>query len=94
VSGNFFTALGTEAVIGRALLPDDDREDSLVGAAVISHGFWQRRFGGDPAVVGQEIAVNGTPAVIVGVLQKGFFGVNPAWCPDITLPLAKHRMVG
>jgi predicted permease len=94
VSGNFFAALGTQAVIGRVLVPEDDRENAPAGAAVLSHGFWQRRFGADPAVVGQAIAVNGTPAVVVGVLQKGFCGVDPARCPDIVLPLARHQIVG
>jgi len=94
VSGNYFSTLGTQAIVGRTLIPEDDRENPLTVAAVISHPYWQRNFGSDPAIVGQQIAVNGKPAVIVGVLPKGFCGVNPAWCPDVMLPLAVHEILG
>ena len=94
VSGNYFRTLGTQAVIGRVLVPEDDQAGALSCATVISHGFWQRTFGADPGILGRTIAVNGKPAVIVGVLPRGFCGVNPAWCPDIMLPIAVHEILG
>src|SRR5712692_3350213 len=71
VSGNFFDVLGARALVGRTLRADDDR----VGASrvvVLGHGLWQRRFGGDPAVVGRRIVVDGTPMEVVGVMPPAF----------------------
>src|SRR5262245_17217749 len=56
VSGEYFDVLGVRAAPGRALRPDDERDASPV--AVISHGFWQRRFGGDQAIVGRRVTLN------------------------------------
>ena len=55
VSGDFFSTLGLKAILGRTLVPDDDR-DGASGVAMISHGFWQRRFGQDPSVIGKTIS--------------------------------------
>jgi predicted permease len=66
-----FAALGIEAAFGRVLLPEDD----AVGAppvTMLSHAIWQSRFGADPAVIGQEAILNGTPYTIVGVMPRGF----------------------
>lgn len=85
VSGDFFEALGVKAALGRLLTPADDRLDSSVDgltAAVISHGLWQRVFGGEATVLGQTLAVGSTlgrPAVrfsIVGVLPREFKGLT------------------
>jgi len=86
VSGTFFPALGVQPILGRALAPDDDR----LGAspvAVISYGYWQRRFGRDPAVVGRAITVNRVPVTIVGVSPPEFYGVQPGRSVDVWLPL-------
>src|SRR5438094_3767907 len=72
VSGTFFPTLGVQPVLGRALTPDDDR----IGAspvAVISYGYWERRFGRDPAILGRMIAVNSVPVTIVGVSPPEFY---------------------
>jgi len=93
VTGAFFAALGAPAMLGRTLTPEDD-QDSLVYAdgqwepssqvvAVISHGFWQRRFGADPAVVGKTITIDNGPVTIVGVTAPGFFGIQPGENPDL-----------
>jgi predicted permease len=71
VTGNFFPVLGTPPVHGRTLLPSDD----VPGAApvmVISHGLWQRRFGGSPAAVGHTFEMNGKRFSVVGVMPRGF----------------------
>ena len=93
VSGNYFTALGTNALLGRTLAPEDDRPTELASAGVLSYGYWQRVFGGDPGVLGQTIAVNGTQVVLVGVLPRGWFGIEPDWCPDVILPMALQPVV-
>jgi predicted permease len=72
VSGGYFQLLGTRPVLGRALTPEDD----VVGAApvvVLSHGAWQRYFGGDPRVVGGRVVMHetGVAHTIVGVMPLG-----------------------
>jgi putative ABC transport system permease protein len=58
-SGDFFTTLGVPAFIGRVLSADDDRRGCAAPPAVISNGFWQREFGGDPAAVGRDVMLDG-----------------------------------
>lgn len=70
-SSGVFSALGTPATIGRALLPEDD-EIGAAPVAVLGHGFWERAYGGDPEVLGSTIGLNGTPHVVVGVMPEGF----------------------
>jgi predicted permease len=71
VTEDFFQAFGVEAELGRTLRNEDQQqEDNRV--VVLSHGAWQRRFGGDPAVVGRGITLNGEPFVVVGVMPASF----------------------
>ena len=86
VSGDFFSTLGVEAMIGRAIARTDDRAGASP-VATISHSFWVSRFGGDPLVVGKAITVNGAPFTVVGVAPPEFFGVEPGTPVDIWLPL-------
>lgn len=72
VSGNYFDVLGTDAAIGRTLTQDDDIKPGAHPVAVLSYGFWTRRFARDPRIVDQAILVNGTPLTIVGVTKAGF----------------------
>ncbi len=87
VSGNFFSVLGVTAIRGRTLTDDDDRPGAPRPVAVISYGFWQRRFGLDPAVVGKNIALNDVPFTIIGVTPPGFFGFEVGKNPDLWWPL-------
>src|SRR5256712_178410 len=92
VSGTFFPTLGVQPVLGRVLTPDDDR----IGAsavAVISYGYWQRRFGRDPAILGRTITVNGVPVSIVGVGPPEFYGVQPGRAVDVWLSLHTQPQV-
>jgi predicted permease len=88
-TGNYYRVLGVTARIGRTLEPDDDRP-SAPPAAVISHRYWQSRFGGDPGAVGKVVSVNNVPVTIVGVLPPEFTGVQQAAHEghDIGVPLA------
>ena len=70
VSGNFFQLLGARAWLGRTLDPSD--EDGNARVTVLTYGLWQRRFGGDPAIVGRDITLNGAAYTVVGVLPRGF----------------------
>jgi len=87
-SGNYHRGLGVAAVVGRVFTPGDDRP-AAEPVAVISHGYWQRRFGGDPAAVGKTVTVNGVPVTIVGVTAPAFRGaLLVGEVVDLTLPLA------
>ncbi len=74
-SGNYFRVLGIEAGLGRLFTSDDDRADAPP-VAVISTGYWQKRFGGDPAAVGKVIRVNDVPLTIIGVTPGEFASVQ------------------
>jgi predicted permease len=88
-SGNYHFLLGVRAVLGRTIMPDDD-QPSAAPVAVVSYGYWSRRFGNGPNVLGKVIQANDTPVTIVGVLPPEFNGVQRALqtAPDLTFPLA------
>jgi putative ABC transport system permease protein len=71
VSANFLRILGVEPALGRSFLPEDDLPGAP-GMAMISTGLYQRRFSGDPAIVGRTMMLGATPFTIVGVLPSGF----------------------
>lgn len=92
VSGNYYDGLGVRASLGRTLTPDDDREAAPL-VAVISHRFWERRFGRDPAVIGSTLAINRIPTTVVGVTVPGFDGAMQAGeSADISTPFAHHTV--
>lgn len=70
VSDGLFGLLGLQVAIGRGLLAGEN-QPGRARVAVLDHGFWQRQFGGDPAVLGRTIRIGGTPVEIVGVLASG-----------------------
>ncbi len=93
-SGGFFEVVGVPAFIGRTLQPSDD-EPGAPPVAMISFGYWDRRFGADPAILGSSMTVNGTPVSIVGVTPPDYAGVQRLGdsAPDIQLPLALDSQV-
>ncbi len=88
-TGDFYSTLGVQPALGRVFDRNDDRIGGGPGGlvAVISHAAWQRRFGGDSAVIGRAIRIQGRPFTIVGVAPRGFFGVAAGLAPEITIPL-------
>jgi predicted permease len=87
VSGNFFSVLGTPMRLGRPLTPDDDRTPGAHPVIVISHELWQRRFEGDPSVIGRKLIVNGAPFTVVGVASERFNGPAHAERNDLWMPI-------
>ncbi len=75
VSGNFFSVLGVGAALGRTLMPADD-QPAAPPVAIVSFNYWQDRLGGDPAIVGRSIAIDGVPMTVVGVAPRRFLGVR------------------
>src|SRR5262245_4325303 len=87
VSGNYFSVLGVHSATGRLLGADDDRAPGAHPVAVISNGYWSRRFGADPAVIGKTISLAGLPFTIIGVTPPEFFGAEVGRSPDIYAPV-------
>ena len=85
VTGNYFQMLGAPPAIGRTLVPNDSRTPGGDPVIVISHDMWTSRFGGDSAVVGSTIGINGVRLRVVGVMGKGFGGIESVpfdfWTP-------------
>jgi predicted permease len=93
VSANFFSALGVAPAAGRIFGPAEDPVSPAPPVAVISYGYWQRRFGRAAAAVGRTLRVNGVPVTIVGVAARGFAGVSPDDAADLFLPLGLRDVV-
>ena len=87
VTGNYFNVLGVVPELGRTLNPDDDRAPGAQPVAVLSHGYWTRRFGGNVAVLNKAITVNGHSLTVVGVARAAFAGIQPGRPVDVFVPL-------
>jgi putative ABC transport system permease protein len=84
VSATFFDLLGSKPVLGRGLRDEDDRPEAP-RVVVLSHGLWQRQFGGDPSALGRIVTLDGTPFTIVGVMPPKFAYPKGAelWTPIV-----------
>jgi predicted permease len=88
VSGNYYDVLGVPAFLGRTINEGDDQAGAP-GVAVLSHRYWQRRFGGDAAIVGKQINLNGMAFTIAGVTPPQFAGTGQVGSTqDISIPIA------
>ncbi|MGB7624505.1 MAG: ABC transporter permease [Terriglobia bacterium] len=93
VSGNYFEVLGVHPALGRVLTVADESAPGANPVAVLSYGYWTRRFGGDPAILNKVLIVNETPITVVGVSRDGFSGVQIGRLPDLFIPITmKARM--
>jgi putative ABC transport system permease protein len=93
VSGNYFDVLGVTPAVGRLFTPDDNRKEDAHPWVVLDYSFWQRRFGGDPTVVGRRITLNGSPFTVVGVARSGFTGAVIGSHPDMYAPIMMYREI-
>jgi macrolide transport system ATP-binding/permease protein len=87
VSGNYFYTLGVKINQGRDFLPEEDRTPDAHPVAVLGYGFWQRRFGGDPALVGKTIVLNGYVFTVIGIASPQFQGAELGMVPDVFVPM-------
>ena len=87
VTGNYYSGLGVNALIGRTILPEDDRAEAAP-VAVLSYGAWQKRFGGDPKVIGRTITVERVRLTVVGVTPAWFFGTEVGRSFEVAVPIA------
>jgi predicted permease len=93
VSGSYFPVLGLNAAQGRLLNVDDDKVIGASFVAVISHKFWEDKYGKAPNVVGQTIIVNGKSFNIVGIAPEGFEGTTAGARPVVYVPISMRGEV-
>jgi len=86
VTSNFFTVLGARASAGRLFTSEDGEIPDGSPLVVLSHRFWQRRFNGDPSVIGRTVDLNRSPFTVIGVGTEGFHGTT-LMSPDIWVPM-------
>ena len=87
VSANYFDVLGLHPYVGRLFVASDETSAGANPIVVLSYGFWQRRFGGDPKVIGTSIDLNTTPVTIIGVSPPEYDSLEPDYSPDIRVPI-------
>src|SRR5829696_2580421 len=88
VSGNYYSALGVPAIVGRTITDADDSASSAA-VAVLGHRFWARRFNADPSVVGTQVNINNVTFTIAGVTPPDFNGtMDVGSAQDVTIPIA------
>ena len=94
VSGNYFSVLGAQPFMGRAISPSDDATPGSGAVVVISHHFWQQSLSSDPAILGKTISINGTPFDVIGVMPEAFHGIKRQLePPDLWAPMAMQTIV-
>ncbi len=93
VSGNYFTGLGVQPLIGRPILPEDEAPDAP-RAVVLTYRYWEKRFGLDPAAIGRKIVVNQRAVTVAGVMPPGFQGLYPGSEIDLFVPLSMVDEMG
>ena len=87
VSGNYFDVLGVHPWAGRLFTQDDDRTPGAHPVAVLSYGFWERRFGKDSSLIGKTVLLNEHSMTVVGIAPPGFYGTELSDAPDIYVPM-------
>ena len=88
VSGNYFDVLNVKAIKGRTFLPEEDKTPLSHPVVVISYDSWQKRFGGDPELVGRDVLINNHQFRVIGIAPQGFKGTEFVYSPEIWVPVA------
>jgi predicted permease len=83
---------GATMAVGRSFAAEETEAGTVAPVAILSHATWRARFGGDPAVVGRSLTLNGRPVTVVGVAAEGL--VTPLGVPDVWLPLPYYPNAG
>jgi predicted permease len=86
VTANYFDLLGVPPALGRGFLPEEDEGEGAHPVMVLSHGLWQRRFGGRREVVGETVRLSDVTYDVVGIAPPGFTGLLPGFRPEFWVP--------
>src|SRR5215475_10639487 len=87
VTDNYFAVLGGEAALGRTFVPNECQTPGACSQVVLSHAFWQRRFGSDPNMIGKTLILNRRPFTVVGITARSWSGMGMVAAPLFDLPL-------
>ena len=87
VSASYLDTLGVAPLVGRDFRADEDVPGEGEAVVLVGHGLWQRRFGGDPTLVGRSLSIDGRPRTVIGLLPPGFSGLSDD--AEIFLPFAQ-----
>lgn len=94
VSGNYFSVPGLKPARWRFFEPEEDRTEGTHPVAVLGHGFWRRRFGGDPGIIGRTVLLSRITFTIVGVAPEGFSVMDTGLAQDLWIPIMMTRRMG
>jgi putative ABC transport system permease protein len=86
VTGNYFSVLGVKPALGRLILGSEENRPGEQPVLVLGYSYWQKRFGGDPGVIGKQVRVNGKQATVIGVVPKQFLGAISVVEMDLYMP--------
>ena len=93
VSGNFFSLLGVNAVLGRTISAEDDQPANPQPVVVLGYGFWRRHLGSDSTIVGKTLMLNGVNYNVIGVTPARFTGLLVGFEPDFWAPTAMVEQI-
>ena len=91
VSGNYFDVLGVTPYAGRLIVERDEALHAPV--VVLDYGYWQRRFGGDPAIVERTIRLDQMPLTVIGITPPAFHGIEPGGAPKLRVPITLQPLM-
>ncbi|MEX2124638.1 MAG: ABC transporter permease [Woeseia sp.] len=93
VNGNYFAVLQLVPALGRLIGPQDEPKVDEGRVVVLSYDYWQNNFGGDAAVLGEILTVNGQPLTVIGVAPEGFSGITIGQRPQVFVPLTMRWLM-
>src|SRR5215475_11172148 len=92
VAGNYFSTLGAEMASGRGFAPEECQTPGSAPVVVLSHRFWQRRFGSDASIVGKTVTLNRQVFTVIGITDRNFYGAAEQ-APDLWAPLTMQAQL-
>src|SRR5881392_152478 len=92
MSGNYFDLLQVKPILGRAFLPEEDSTPNGHPVVVLGYNFW-KKIGGDRAIAGSTVTLNGRAFTVIGVAPASFTGVDVGFAPDMWVPISMHQWV-
>jgi len=93
VSRNYFDVLGVQPILGRTFAATEGRAPNADPVAVLSYSCWQKRFGGQPAIIGSALQINGHAFTVIGVAPRGFTGTESVFTPELWIPSTMQEWI-
>lgn len=93
VTGSYFQVLGIRPLAGRLISMDEEKTPGGHPVVVLSHGYWQQRFGGSLDVLNRKVLINGQPMTVIGIAERGFNGVDLGALVDVWAPAMMKKQL-